>query len=235
MKKTAPIQKKLSCLIALGVMLLTPGVQATSLPDLPFDFSEFPFVQPDESEFSAVSEGIEVTLEGQVLTLPFDATPEFSHISNGIVQASFFGYDASGLTMYELYLIFPETVKSQSTFTQQDAIASGLDDCCTAVLITATQREDLYVAGHYNGAAYPSGTSYTLSFESVTDVSGGRQFTGTLTATLSGEDINGNTIPQKITLDHTPFSFTLPNTGSENPSAPQNTPQPTLRPDMFRI
>lgn len=235
MKKTAPIQKKLSCLIALGVMLFAPGGQAASLPDLPFDFSEFPFVQPDVPEAQTPAEAIEVTLEGQTLTLPFDATPEFSYAGNGMVQASFFGYDASGLTMYELYLIFPETVRSQSTFTQQDAIASGLNECCTAILITAAQREDLYLAGHYNGAAYPAGTGYTLFFESVTDVSGGRQFTGTLTATLSGEDISGNTISQKITLDHAPFSFTLPNAGSENPSVPQNTPQPTLRPDMFRI
>ena len=210
---------------------------ATEIPDFDIPGNN----RQDSSTSASVSESVYVNLPGLSILLDFDPTPEFSYTNNGVIQASFYAYGPDGDHLYEMYMIFPETVSSGSVFTPESALQAGLLECSVVMLISTQTTEDLYVAGQYANEHYPAGTNYTIRFDSVADTAGGKLFSGTLSATMQGEDINNAPISEMLTITDAPFSFTMPsNTPSGNYSqtpVPGATPAPTptVRPDMFRI
>lgn len=228
------MKKILSLILCLALCILLPCALATQAPG-------FPFVIPDDDDrtapSSSISEAIQVNVDGQSLVLDFDPSPEFSYVKDGLVQASFYSYSANGEYLYEVYMTFPDTVTSGSVFNMEDAMLAGLEECCVALLISTQNTEDYYLAAQYGNGPYPDGTSYAISFDSVSPASGGTLYTGTLTATMAGADINNVPIPEMLVLTQAPFSFTL----SGNAAAVQPygdalpVPTPTVRPDMFRI
>jgi len=230
--------KKIFALLLCLLLMLTCCASATDHPG---------FSVPDDSgraePGSVVSEGIQLNLFGKSVTLDFDPATDFSYAKDGTIQASFYVYSEDGTYLYELYMVFPENVTSGSVFTTENAIEAGLNECNVVVLISSNSTDDLYVAAQYAGAPYPEGASYAIRFENVSDVSGGRRFSGTVSATMVGEDVNGAPISEKLVLTDAPFSFTLPSASASGQPfvgatpSPNTTPvpTPTVRPDMFRI
>ncbi len=231
------MKKLIALLVVTMLILINACALAQEIPANPFGF-------PGDDGRSApsanaVSEAAVIDIMGRSVTVDFDPSPEFSYVKDGLLQASFYSYSADGVYLYELYMTFPESVTSGTTFTTEDAIIAGSDDCCIAVLVSTQNTEDYYLAAQYDGAAYPAGTAYSIRFDSVSDVSGGRRYTGVLSASMIGQDISGATIPGMMVLTEAPFSFTLPGSASGvQPYAgptPVPGPTPTVRPDLFRI
>lgn len=243
------MKKATALLLILFLCLSTACGYASQIPD-------FGSALPNEGEHSqqpaasAVTEAALINVHGQSVRLDFDPTPQFSYIKDGLVQSSFYAFGPEGKYLYELYLIFPETVIAGSVFTQDLALQGNLEEAGVVLLISSDNMEDLYAAGQYGNAIYPEGTSYTIRFDNVSDTSAGKLFSGTVSATLSGEDKNRMPIDEKITLTNAPFSFTMPVDGTipRQPSdgttpTPDTSPMPyatpapvsTPRSDMYRI
>lgn len=230
------MKKIISVLISLVFILSLTGALASQTPEFPFGF---PGEDDRGTPSPSISEAIQVNIHGRSVILDFDPSAEFSYIKNGLVQASFYSYSADGQYLYEVYLTFPDSVSSGTVFGTEAALEAGLDECCAALLISTENTEDYYLAAQYGEGAYPEGTSYTMRFDSVSSVSGGTLYTGTLTATMVGADINNVPIAEKLVLTDAPFSFTLAN-GATAPkpygdAVPSPIPTPTARPDMYRI
>ncbi|MBQ6324554.1 MAG: hypothetical protein IJI26_00635, partial [Clostridia bacterium] len=104
MKKTVAIVL-CALLMALGAMALAEapfGGLFDSLPGEPGGDT------PPRGNVEA-SDGITLTVDGETVQLAYDASPQYSSIQGGLVQASYYAYGADGKTLYELYITFPET------------------------------------------------------------------------------------------------------------------------------
>lgn len=227
------MKKIIFMIICLALILNFPGALASQFPDFPFEIPG----EEDRTEPSSVSEAIQIHVNGQTQMLNFDPSAEFSYARNGLVQASFYAYSPEGKYLYEVYMTFPETVSSGTVFTTDNALQAGLEDCCIAFLISTQTTEDYYLAAQHGQDAYPEGTSYAIRFDSVSSTSSGTVYSGALTATMVGMDINNVPIAQKFIFSEAPFSFTLPSgmIGNLPGEIPMPSPVPTVRPDMFRI
>lgn len=236
------MKKIFAIIMCLVLTLPLSFASATEAPVFPFDFPGEDG-RGDAGSASSVSEAVLVNVNGRSIMLGFDPASDFSYVRDGLVQASFYAYGPDGQYLYELYMTFPETVAAGTVFTPDQALEAGKIDCCVVMLISTQNTEDLYVAAQYNDGPYPPGTGYTIRFDDITDTDGGRRYSGSVSATMAGEDINGAVISEKLTITEAPFSFTLPGTDvSVQPHAdavpePFATPVPTAtpRPDMFRI
>lgn len=151
-------------------------------------FAESPIL-PTPAPSSAAQEqtaadGMDLTINGETLRLNFDPDPKYSICKDGYVQASFYAETADGL-LYELYLTFPQAVKSGETVTPDSCIQSGdlgsglmlfvSDDAGMDVCSAATQT----LAG-----TYPEGSSYAVRFTSAAANDSVYTFEGDLEASL---------------------------------------------------
>ena len=189
---------------------------------------------------AAVGEGTEESIrlrvDGRDLTLGFDPTEGYSSVQDGSVQASFYAYVDNDQNLYELYMIFPEDVQTGDRLSWDDSL--GGVSCTVGMFITVDRQERFYYAGKLEKGS-SSGSSYAISFDSVTDTGDGVCYTGRLTATLLGMDTASGSAVGSIKIDDAAFSFTMPNAnrrdgGSFGPTptpnadtAPAATPAPT--------
>lgn len=167
-------------LIGSGALAEAP-VFPTPAPEVSAEPESTPGAAPQEQTSAG---GMDFTINGKTLRLDFDPDPEYSICKDGYVQASFYVEDDDGL-LYELYVTFPQTVKSGDAVTPENCIenadiGSGLmlfisDDAGTDLCSAATQ----YLTG-----PYPEGSSYAISFGSVTSEGSLYTFEGTMNASL---------------------------------------------------
>ena len=188
---------------------------------------------------ASVSDSIRLELHGQTLDLAFDGSEEYSSIMDGSVQASFYVYTDNSANLYELYLVFPDSVQSGSVITPDYALQNA-PDCSVVLITTIGQTETYYFAGQVDGAAYPDRSGYTMRFDAVTEDGGNRTFRGTLSATLVGVDIDSGDATSSLDIVDAPFSFTMPAANRKslgddpfaaNPTTAPNPVEPGFTPD----
>ena len=176
------------------------------------------------SESWGVGDGIDLTLDGQPVRLSFDRSEAYSSVMNGNVQASFFAYANGDKTIYELYMVFPESVRGGDSVTPESAI-QGAHESSVVLIITDNQDEAYYFAGQIDTGAYPEGSSYNIHFDTVADAADGTRYEGRLTATLVGMEMSSGTILGNIQITDAPFSFTMPAANRRSViDAPESTP-----------
>lgn len=189
----------------------------------------FPAVQAESPD----GEGsMTITLLDRTLTLDYDPDPDFSNLMGGVIQASFYSESEDG-GLYEAYVLFPETVKSGDVITTQSSIDAGLTDPGVMVFIT-DDTLDLYAAAcQFSTGPYPSGSRYSIRFDSVVPEGNSCAYSGSLEATLIALDENYKELYAVENVTAT-FSFTF-DFGNEleprEPSAPSTTPTPET-PDL---
>ena len=188
------------------------------------------FALSEGSPGDSVNDSIVLQLDGQSVSLEFDRSEAYSSIVDGNVQASFFAYrGTAGQDLYEVYMIFPEDVHPGDVITPEYAMQNAPES--SVVLITTIDKvESYYFAGQVDGAAFPGGSGYGITIDSITDGAAGTTYAGRLTATLVGMDMDIGMGLGNIDIVDAPFSFTMPSanrkTTGENPfnPAPSDTP-----------
>lgn len=224
--------KRLLAVLACLLIGLVSGAQTESLPPLP---TPMPNV-PSESEADGA---VELTLDGATLSLLFDGNPLYSMRQDGYVQASFYGQSQD--QFYELYLLFPDSVQSGDEVSSQSAAANRDSESGILLYITGANGMAISIATQSAEGAYPAGSSYRLSFDSVIQNGGALTVSGTLEAVIADVDAGFNPLSNLRTLTAS-FSFTL-NSGESDeipePNAPSAAPTaPTFLvtpPDAQRI
>ena len=178
------------------------------------------------AQAEGVQEGIDLRIGERDLSLAFDPSIEYSGVSNGSVQASFYAYTDNSDELYELTLNFPESVHAGDVVDFQYALSAGAE--CSVVLIYSTSRDvGYYMAGVSEGVAFPQGSRFEMRFEDVTDADGGTRYTGRLSATLTGMNLDSDFEMQNIDISDAPFSFTMPDANRGLPGeTPAGTPDP---------
>lgn len=161
----------------------------------------------------AASDSIEIEVNGRQLNLMFDPSEQFSNVSGGSVQASFYSYLDDSNDLYELYLIFPYDVQSGTTINPEYARQNALET--SVVMIVTTQSgANYYFAGQ---AESTDGTDYAMTFETVTDSDAGRTYSGTLSASMIGMAADTDTEIGPLYIQGARFSFTMPESGGDMP------------------
>ena len=230
--------KKLMILLLAALLALTAALaeapQASPEPNAEETTSPEPEVTPEPQlpvalpeRSTDAGEGIELELEGERVTLGFDTSKQYSSIENGLVQASFYSYSADGAKLYELYLIFPDTVQRGMVITPDYAALTGEE--CSVVLIvsdTATQEELYYFTSLMSGQVYPENSSFTIAIDDVTEVGGATTFSGTLSATLIALNMATGEARDTLQIPETPFRFTIGDGSGERHDAPLPTEKP---------
>ena len=201
-----------------------PGDEAYPLPS--------PLIEEPAPRGDAASDGsITLTIDGQSISLAFDPSPQYSSVSGGLIQASYYAYGADGFTMYELYMIFPDTVKPGMVITPEYAALAGEE--CSVVLIVSTNDDELYYsASLMNGSVYPEGSGFSISIDDIQSDGGATACSGRLQATLVALDMVTGEPVATLALDETPFSFTIGGGSIPTPVTPQSSPMPE---DMRKV
>lgn len=189
----------------------------------------WPGTDPD-STLPASSDGITLTFDGQEVRLSFDPQPQYSSHQGGMIQASFYGYGADGITMYELYINFPDTVKPGMRITPEyEAITNGE---ASVSLIVSRGEEDMvyYYSSLSEGSVYPSGSDFSIAIDDISESGESARYTGTLSATLVATDPLSGDAAASLVISQTPFSFTMDGGYSQAP-----VPSKTDAPQDLRI
>jgi len=186
-----------------------------------------PFAWPDDQAGASaqdVRESIRLEIGGKSLPLMFDSSDEYSSITGNSVQASFYAYSDDADYLYELYMVFPEDVQPGSVVTPDFAIQND-PNCSVVLIVSSSESEVYYFAGQVDGSIFPSESSYSIAFDSVTGSADSCMYSGTLSASLIEMDSDGASKPGRFTIDSAPFSFTMPLHGAA-PAVPDATPRP---------
>ncbi|NLF28612.1 MAG: hypothetical protein GX592_12005, partial [Clostridiales bacterium] len=202
-----------------------------------FPFIEDPFEDRELDDFgvpeSDTDLSIQIELEGKTHILSYDSSPEYSNVKDGMVQASFYEYDSPENTLYELYLVFPEDVGTDTTVDPKYAIDNSRE-CSVMMIVSDDDTETYYISGIMDGRAYPDGSDFSIHFEFVTGFGSGASYSGTLSATLIAKDINSGANVGSMRIDSAPFSFASDGASVPHGDDNRETPLPTSRPSDLR-
>ena len=207
--------------ILLALLALTPALAEAPIEPL-----------PTLDSHATNGETIEIVIDGERVALDFDAAPQYSSVSDGLVQASFYKYSDDGARLWELYLIFPETAQPGMLITPDYAAVTGEES--SVVLIasdTATEQETYYFASIMGDAVYPEGSDFSISLDDIDESGGSVTYSGRLSATLVALDMASGAVKDTLVIEETPFSFTLSDVSDERHSDPLPTALPD---DMVR-
>ena len=171
----------------------------------------------------AASDSIELDFNGQHLTLMFDRSEQFSNVSGGTVQASFYTYLDGSNDLYELYMIFPKDMQAGTTVDPAYARQHAAD---TAVMLIVTTKAEVgyYCAGQADAT---DATDYARTFATVSDTDAGSTYSGTLSASLIGMAGDSDTELTPVSIQNARFSFTMPMQGT---GAPEEFPEDSAPP-----
>ena len=175
----------------------------------------------------AASNSIDVEINGQQLNLLFDPSEQFSNITDGYVQASFYSYMDESNDLYELYMIFPRDVQPGTTIDPAYAQQSAPESSVVMIITTQAGGTNYYFAGQ---ADTTDGTDYVMTFETVTDDEDGRTYSGTLSASMVGMAADTETEIESVSIQSARFSFTMP---TQTESAPEDQPGDTEPGDEY--
>ncbi len=169
-------------------------------------------------------EAIDLVIDGVSVRLAFDPTPQYSSIQGGLVQASYYAYGADGVTLYELYIIFPDTARAGMIITPEYAAMTG-EESSVVLIVSNSGEERYYTASLMDGKVYPTGSNFTISIEDIIDHASGTTFSGKLSATLVAVDVASGEASMTLNIPETAFSFTIGESQDRhaNPS-PSNPP-----------
>lgn len=241
-------------LSALVCAMLISACAAAEAPVFPTpspspEVSAAPEATPAPETHSTAG-SMDFTMNGKAHTLAFDPDPEYSICKDGYVQASFYVEEADGL-LYELYVTFPQTVKSGDAITPESCIQSS--DIASGVLLYVSDNDGNDVcsaATQYMTGPYPEGSAYSINFSDVTAEGTVHTFKGTMTCSLVEVDdrfyatstINECTATFDFTMDlNTAASekeYVIPDKDedsssdkSEIPELPESTPESEATPE----
>ena len=221
MKKTVAIVL-CALLMALGAMALAEapfGGLFDSLPGEPGGDT------PPRGDVEA-SDGITLTVDGETVQLAYDASPQYSSIQGGLVQASYYAYGADGKTLYELYITFPETARAGMVITPEYAAMTN-EESSVVLIASRDSLETYYFSSVLDGSVYPAGSGFSITIDSVSEAGGMVSYAGTLSASLVALDMISGEVSSTLDIPATPFSFTLSGQLSAPlPDAPEATPMP---------
>lgn len=187
---------------------------------------------PNLDGHASTGETIEIVIEGQKVSLEFDASPQYSSVADGLVQASYYKYSDDGTRLWELYIIFPDTAQPGMLITPDYAALTGEDS--SVVLIasdTDTQREQYYFSSLMGGSVYPEGSDYAIVLDDIATSGDATTYSGKLSATLIALDMASGEVEDTLVIDETPFRFTLGGGADEDRHID---PLPTSLPDDMR-
>lgn len=166
---------------------------------------------------ASVENGLSLRFRDETILLDFDSDPYYSYVENGTVCASF--YVETTDSLYELYLLFPETVISGQTITPSSMMQAEQYDS-GIVLSHISDDEDLYcLAGQDEYGAYPDASDYSIHFESITIHENTVDYIGTFECTLVPIDEYFSILPGSYECSGT-FSFTFDVSQSASPALP---------------
>jgi len=226
MKKTIAIVL-CALLMALGAMALAEAPFGGLFDNLPGE----PGSDIPPRGNSEASDDITLTVDGETVQLAFDASPQYSSIQGGLVQASYFAYSADGKTLYELYLTFPETARAGMVITPEYAAMTN-EESSVVLIVSRDSLETYYFSSLMDGSVYPSGSGFTIAIDSVGDEGGMVSYAGTLSANLIALDMASGDVAATLEIPSTPFSFTV--SGQLSSPLPNDVPQPTPQSEDLR-
>ena len=214
--------------MALCLLLAALTFAAMAESDLPFPFD---LPEPTPAPEAADGESILLELNGEMVELKFDDSPEYSSAEAGLIQASFFAYASDGVTLYELFLIFPETVQPGMIITPEYSALTNVES--SVVLIQSDNEDEIYYfASIMDGGNYPGGSDFSISIDGVDTSGDSVTYSGTLTAHLVALDMASGDERAALDIDGAAFRFSLGN-ASEEPRHSNPMPSPTPE-DMRR-
>jgi len=218
------MNKLISILVCLAMAFMAMPVLAEETPENPFGG-----LLPDEYADDSAPRGdresgesIALEIKGQRVDLAFDASPQYSNVQDGMVQASYYAYGPDGDTLYELFVSFPDTARAGMILTPE--YASMTNEECSVVLIVSRQSKEVYYfSSLMDGVVYPEGSDFAISIESIADAEGGVNYAGTLSATLVALDMASGGVDDTLLIPETTFSFTISGSRPRGdvPSAPE--------------
>jgi hypothetical protein len=215
--------------VAIVLCALLMALAAMALAEAPLDdlFHNLPIEPgnsaPPRGDVEA-SDGITLTVNGETVQLAYDASPQYSSIQGGLVQASYYAYGADGKTLYELYLTFPETARAGMVITPEYAAMTN-EESSMVLIVSRDSIETYYFSSLLDGSVYPAGSSFSIAIDSVGDEGGMVSYAGTLSANLIALDMASGEVAATLEIPATPFSFTISGQlSSPLPDAPEPTP-----------
>ena len=214
-------------LIALGALALAEapfGGLFDTLPGEPGD------QVPPRGDGEA-STGITLTVNGETVRLAYDASPQYSSIQGGNVQASYYAYGADGKTLYELYLTFPDTARAGMVITPEYAAMTN-EESSVVLIVSKDSLETYYFSSLLDGSVYPVGSGFTIAIDSVGEEAGMISYAGTLSANLIALDMASGEVAATLDIPSTPFSFTV--SGQLSVPLPDDGPVATPQPEDMR-
>ena len=223
-------------LIALLLCALLAALPALALAESPFEdligdlIDDFPDDRNDDGSRGDAGSGdtFPLTVNGETIPLVYDPTPQYSSIQGGLVQASYYAYGADGVTLYELYIIFPATAQPGMVITPEYSALTG--EQSSVVLIQSDNSSELYfMSSLMNGSVYPTGSDFSVTIEDIYSVGSATTYSGTVSARLIALDEASGEVKATLEIPQTPFSFTLG--GGDNRHAD---PVPTPAPEDMR-
>lgn len=178
---------------------------------------EDPFAEPDDpapsDEFGSGS--LQVNIGGETLNLNFDPSPSYSSIVDHLVQAAFYTYGADTGNLYEMFLTFPDSVRSGDTITPEYAMTSAVDSS-VVLLISSAEQDTYYVASQQSTTGpYPETSNYSLHFDTVTPGAASTTFYGNITADLVSFNQSTGQIDKTLHIEGATFIFTIASSGQE--------------------
>ena len=215
--------------VAIVLCALLMALAAMALAEAPLDglFDNLP-IEPGNSAPPRggveSADGITLTVNGETVQLAYDASPQYSSIQGGLVQASYYAYGADGKTLYELYLTFPETARAGMVITPEYAAMTN-EESSMVLIVSRDSIEPYYFSSILDGSVYPAGSSFSIAIDSVGDEGGMVSYAGTLSANLIALDMASGGVAATLEIPATPFSFTISGQlSSPLPDAPEPTP-----------
>ncbi len=204
-------------LIALLLCALLAALPALALAESPFEdligdlIDDFPDERSDdESPRGDAGSGdtFPLNVNGETIPLVYDPTPQYSSIQGGLVQASYFAYGADGVTLYELYIIFPDTAKAGMVITPEYAAMTD-EESSVVLIVSGTGEERYYTASLMDGNVYPAGSNFTIAIEDVRESASATTYSGKMSASLVALDVSSGEPAATLSIPETPFSFTV--------------------------
>ncbi len=218
-------------IVAIVLCALLTALGAMALAEAPIDglFDNLPGESgngtPPRGEVEA-ADSITLTVNGETVQLAYDASPQYSSIQGGLVQASYYAYGADGKTLYELYLTFPETARAGMVITPEYAAMTN-EESSVVLIVSKDSMETYYFSSLLDGRVYPTGSGFSIAIDSVEDKGGMVSYAGTLSANLVALDMASGDVAATLDIPAMPFSFTVSGQlSSPLPNAPEATPMP---------
>lgn len=224
----------------IALLLCALLAVSTALAEPPFDdvpgsvFEIIPGDAPETPGDPGASESGEVfaiQVDGETVELAFDRSPLYSSAQGGMVQASYYAYGKDGVTLYELYVNFPESARPGMVITPEYEAMTNGNSSVSLVVSTDSQNQVYYFSSLSGGSVYPEGSDFSIALDDIAEGSGGATYSGRLSATLVALDLISGKAERTLVIPETPFRFTLGGKAAPGP-VPASTPTPS---DMRKV